>query len=848
MNQREQENSFPSTGQPEKKQALFIGGPAVIFRWKPDREGTVEYVSSNVSQFGYQPEMFTTGKMTYADMVHPDDRARVFDEAVRNYSSGVDAFEQNYRILRVNGDVCWVYDYTEIEKNSRGGILSYYGYILDMTERKKINDSLFLERELLRTLADNIPDSIYFKNIDSQFTQINNHQAKILGLSRPEEAIGKTDFDFFEPAHAQQAFQDEQEIIKTGKPLVGKIERVRFFDGSFRWMTVTKMPIQNPEGVIIGVAGISRDITEMKEMMESLQKSEEKLHRRLAMEELMTALSTQFVSTPPEKIDHEIERALQSIGEFARSDRNYLVLFTKDQKMIDRVYGWHAGHIRSLSREITGISLEPFTWVMKKLDRRETIYIRQTFDLPPEAESERRLFQILSIQSILGVPLIIHGKLIGLFGLCSETSDIHWGEEDLRFFKTMGEIFVNALERKWAEETLRESEKRYRGIFETVADGIIVLDVETGTVQDVNTATCKMYGYTREEMLRFRIVDFSAESEATIQAFKIGLNYIPLRFHKKKDGTVFPVELSTNSFIINNREGDRLLIRFAQIVKKVCRKEDVIARWGGDEFIILLPRTAGEQVAEIMNRIWASCQETKNDPFPLSIALGYSVKEQVGQDRDKIIQEVEDRMYRNKLTESQSARHVLISSLEHSLRETTHETETHAQRLRQLAHQMGVTMRLSQSNMDELDLLARLHDLGKIAISRDILESPDPLTPEKWEIIKKHPEIGYRIAASSQGLIPIADSILAHHERWDGTGYPRGLKENNIPLAARMITIVDAFDVMIQGRPYKKAVTVSQAMEELKRCAGSQFDPELVEVFIQTIEEKNETNKVLTGY
>ena len=106
------------------------------------------------------------------------------------------------------------------------------------------------------------------------------------------------------------------------------------------------------------------------------------------------------------------------------------------------------------------------------------------------------------------------------------------------------------------------------------------------------------------------------------------------------------------------------------------------------------------------------------------------------------------------------------------------------------------------------------------------------MTPEEWEVIKKHPEIGYRIALSSPDLSPIAESILMHHERWDGSGYPLGVKGSDIPLNARILAIIDAYDVMVHGRPYQKSMSHQEALAEIKRCIGTQFDPHLTQIFM----------------
>lgn len=196
-----------------------------------------------------------------------------------------------------------------------------------------------------------------------------------------------------------------------------------------------------------------------------------------------------------------------------------------------------------------------------------------------------------------------------------------------------------------------------------------------------------------------------------------------------------------------------------------------------------------------------------------------------------IIKEAENKMYRNKLLESKSARSSILSSLQETLWTKNHETEEHCQKVKELAEQLGARLGLSESELNDLRLLAFLHDVGTVAISNEILSKPAPLSPEEWEVVKKHPETGYRIALTLPELAPIAGAILAHHERWDGQGYPLGLKGEDIPLLSRILAIIDAFEVMTAGRPYKSAISAGEARQEIRRCAGTQFDPELAKVF-----------------
>ncbi len=255
-----------------------------------------------------------------------------------------------------------------------------------------------------------------------------------------------------------------------------------------------------------------------------------------------------------------------------------------------------------------------------------------------------------------------------------------------------------------------------------------------------------------------------------------------------------------------HEEGDKVLTQIALIFRESCRKEDVVARVGGDEFAILLPRTSAKVTAKIVQRIKCFCSQKSIGWVQLSVALGVGAKEKPSQDIQAVLREAEERMYRNKLLERKKIRGSFIASLQRVLFEKSYETEEHCQRIEKLALLVGRHLGFSDEQLHELALLATWHDIGKVAIPGEILRKSDRLTEQESQWIRKHPEIGYRIAESSNELVSVADAILAHHERWDGGGYPLGVKGEDIPLISRIVSITDAYDVMTHGRRYNKTL------------------------------------------
>lgn len=306
--------------------------------------------------------------------------------------------------------------------------------------------------------------------------------------------------------------------------------------------------------------------------------------------------------------------------------------------------------------------------------------------------------------------------------------------------------------------------------------------------------------------------------------------------------------LKLTNDLFGHSEGDKLIVQTAELLKKCCGK-GIVARIGGDEFSVLLPGVNEEELKGIVNRIYAQLEEQKNNRKDacvfLSISLGYATKSRAEQTIAEVLKTAEEHMYRRKLLEHQSIRSTLLSTIKELLFSKSNETMEHADRMVSLAKKLGAEVGISEADMDALELMATLHDVGKIGISNFILSKPGYLDDTEWMEVRKHPEMGYRIALTIPELQGIAGYILCHHERWDGKGYPQGLSGEEIPYIARLISVVDAYDAMTEDRSYRKAITKEEAIQELQANAGTQFDPEIVKVFIENVAryERNENRQ-----
>lgn len=301
------------------------------------------------------------------------------------------------------------------------------------------------------------------------------------------------------------------------------------------------------------------------------------------------------------------------------------------------------------------------------------------------------------------------------------------------------------------------------------------------------------------------------------------------------EGDINGLKLVNDAF--GHHAGDELLIHVTNTLIKHFNGGKHVIRMGGDEFLVFLPNTTYKEAHAMVDAIKTEFEQTILYGMPVSVSFGVGTRAD-GEPMADVVKRAEIEMYSKKLFEVTSQRAESIKSILNTLYVKNPREQIHSHRVSEICQKIGEIYQLSKDEINMLRLIGDLHDIGKIAIDESILNKPGRLDPFEWEAVRHHPEIGYRILSSSSEYAEMAEDILAHHEHWDGSGYPKGLVGDKIPFRARIIAVADAFDAMTAPRTYRNVLSFEEALEEISRCAGTQFDPEIADKFVAEMKKE----------
>jgi diguanylate cyclase (GGDEF)-like protein/PAS domain S-box-containing protein len=720
-------------------------------------------------------------------------------------------------------------------------------------ERKRAQERLRESEEKYRTILENIEDGYYEVDLAGNLTFFNDSMCRIWGHAK-EELIGMNDRQYTDQENAKRLFQAFNKVYRTGEPSRECDWEIIRKDGTKRCIESSVSLRKDLSGKPIGFRGIVRDITERKRADEALRESERGL--RIIFESIQAAVlvidpethqivdlnpaALKLIGAPKEKIVDAICHRFvcpAEIGKCPISDLKQTV------ENAERILLTANGETRQIIKTVVPILLGGRRYLLESfVDITERKRAEEAL-----RESEERFRQLAeNIREVFyihdeGVPRYVSPAYAEIWG--REPQSLY--EDPNSFWET-----IHPEDRDYVKQFMeKKTQEEYEVVYRIVRpdQSIRWIRHRSFPIGDDSGRTQRAVGIAAditdlklgEEKLRY----LSLHDPLTGLYNRIYFEEEMSRIEKARYETVGILVCDVDGLkLVNDTlghdQGDRLLIAAARVIRDSFREGDLAARIGGDEFAIVLPNTTEPAVENACQRIQETVDtyNAATPELPLSISVGFAVKNGSHKNLKDVFKEADNHMYRKKLYRTQSVRSTIVSTLINTLKARDLATEQHASRLEKLLVRMAALIGLPESTTADLSLFAKFHDIGKVGISDAILLKEGPFTPEEWAEMKRHCEIGYRIALSAPDLVPIADWILKHHEWWDGQGYPLGLKGEEIPVECRLLAITDAYEALISARSYRRKYSHREAVAELRRQAGNQFDPELLEIFLKMLE------------
>lgn len=808
----------------------------------------LQFISRAVEELiGYSAADFKDDPFLFGKIIHPADKRMNF-KALRNLSK-TGYLERKIRLIAKNGNVKWIHDRGKMIYDQAGKGVKVEGVMKDISSRKRAEKKFRVNRNRYRTIFNSAPIGFMLEDKKGNILEVNQILCNKLGYSKAElEGYNILDKIVIKE-NQKEAVKNIERIIK-GEELEFDVQTLTK-SGQIKDYHLKETSIVLPDGSK-GILSMQLDISKRKKLENNLKENNNLLNSVLesiqdGIAVINPDLSIRYTNSTMKKWFENTEKLENKkcfYGFYEKEtdcDNCPIKKSLKSGKM--------ESSIKKMPADFELDFIEIYSYpIYNQEENKITGVVEFVKDISERLNKQQELKMINF--SIDNADLIIFRvNPEGVIEYANETSfkKLGYSREELIGLE-IEEIIVNnhyiENEEYWSK--LKEAKSlKQRSKYLTKNGKYLPVEV---TSQYFKYAD-KEYEFIFAQNISKRI---QREKEIEYLAYRDTLTdlynrkFFEAELAKKNIKEELPLSIIMSDLnglkIINDSYGqdmgDKLLIQTAKLLKKVTRKNDVLARYGGDEFTILLPQTDNETAKKIVKKIKITSREEKISGVPLSISLGTATKEFADQKISKIIKKAEDNMYQNKLSERKSSKSNIVQGLLNTLNVKSSETKEHALRMTKLAFDFGEKLDFTISDLNKLTLLATLHDIGKTSISEDILKKSERLTAAEWEQIKKHPRRGYKIASASEEFNVVAEEILCHHEKWDGSGYPGGLKGQEIPYLARVISIIDAYDVMTNDRPYSSAISKEKALAEIKACAGSQFDPELAKKFIAMMEKK----------
>jgi diguanylate cyclase (GGDEF)-like protein/PAS domain S-box-containing protein/putative nucleotidyltransferase with HDIG domain len=839
--------------------------------------------------------------LKWSQITDPEDLPAEIEKFEQFRAGEINSYFMEKRFIKPDGSAVWVNMLVEsiYLKNNKQDT-SYICLIQDITEQKLIHLEMEQHQKLLQSFVDSSQDLIYLKDQNFRYVIVNKAFCDILGVSI-DKIIGEIDCNLLDADTAAITHKTDVAALNQNTT-VDTVERIKDI-----YLDSRKFPVVYGKGkkgvgayirditenyrhqeIINKFSETNRIITEcmIKPFIDTKEQLDFALHEAMKLTGskyghiyLYDEKTKEFTlhswtdgvveenSYPIKKVKFQLDK-IGILGESVRQRKPYVI---NDYEAPNaKKKGYPKGHIqvcRYMSIPIfennrivavVGFGNKEFDYTANDIDVM-TVLLNGVWIAIRKKEKEKETERLLErTQSMINnheaIMFILDPKTGNILEANNSATKFYGFSKHELLHMSIQEINMLSSEEGLASRMkVLDNKNNYYTLPHRLKSGEIrIVDVYNSAIN-----------YNDQKVLFAIIFDVTGREEIREQNEYLAYHdhltgvynrrFFDEEFDRRKQSGEYPIALimgDVNGLKFHNDTyghlvGDAALKNIAHRIEKNINKKDVLARISGDEFVIITSKMNEESVKQFVEDLMQKLNHNYgvDEKNTLTISFGYGIQRHKEDSMDRILKEAETYMYNRKYFDSKSTRSKTVNVIMETLFAKSEREKMHSERVGAISESIAKKMLLSEQLVDRIRVAGLLHDIGKIGIDERVLNKNGKLTNSEWETMKLHSAKGAEILERTVEYIDIANVVLSHHERYDGIGYPNGLKGENIPLEARIIAVADSYDAMTNTRTYRKEMGNEAAINELKRCSGYQFDPEIVDVFVDQV-IKNDVDKM----